>query len=79
MSRARNLVGWCGVFVALAASGCAAAYHDYPCGCIPYAYCPPPPLAYGPYEACPTPIARCYALDQPALPHPAPHVPDDWP
>lgn len=45
--------------VPLVLPGCAAAYHDYPCGCVPYAYCPPPPLPYVTYShcGCPTPIA----------------------
>lgn len=40
--------------------GCAGAYHSYPSGCcIPYGYCPEPPLPYTTYEPChcPTPIA----------------------
>jgi hypothetical protein len=45
-------------------SGCAAAYHDYPGCCIPYLYCPPPPLPYVAYEGChcPTPGASLYFL-----------------
>lgn len=41
----------------LGAAGCAAAYHAYPCGQVPYAYRPEPPLPYVSYCACPTPIA----------------------
>jgi len=40
-----------------AAGGCAAQYDDYPCGRVPYGYCPPPPLPYTQYDACPTPFA----------------------
>jgi hypothetical protein len=44
----------------LGAIGCAAAYHDYPCGCPPYGYCPPSPLPYTVYCGCPTPAAMHY-------------------
>jgi hypothetical protein len=40
--------------------GCSHAYHHYPpCSCIPYTYCPQPPLPYVTYGSChcPTPIA----------------------
>jgi hypothetical protein len=43
-----------------ATTGCAATYHDYPDGCVPCAYCAPPPLPYATYEVCLTPIAACY-------------------
>ena len=48
-----------GVALMVSLSGCAAAYHDYPDCCIPYLYCPPPPLPYTAYEGChcPTPGA----------------------
>jgi hypothetical protein len=39
--------------------GCASAYHSYPSGsCIPYGYCPEPPLPYATYESahCPTSV-----------------------
>jgi hypothetical protein len=51
-----------GIVVATALSGCAAAYHDDPDPCIPYAYCPPPPLPYATYApcGCPTLIAAQY-------------------
>ena len=43
--------------------GCAPAYHSYrcACSCIPYDYCPPAPLPYTTYCACPTQVASCYA------------------
>lgn len=40
--------------------GCAAAYHAYPCGNVPCGYCPPPPLPYAAFDACPTPMAADY-------------------
>lgn len=43
--------------VSVLLGGCAHAYHEYPCGCIPYDYCPEPPLPYTAYGECPTPIA----------------------
>ncbi len=46
-----------GIVLALAFSGCAPAYHAYPDACIPYGYCPEPPLPYVTYDNCPTPIA----------------------
>jgi hypothetical protein len=45
----------------LCASGCAPAYHAYPCGCVPYHYGVRPPLPYEVYQGCPTPVAECYA------------------
>lgn len=53
---------WLGIaLVAMAMCfGCARAYHSYPpCSCVPYSYCPQPPLPYTTYESChcPTPIA----------------------
>jgi hypothetical protein len=38
----------------LLAGGCASAYHAYPCGSVPYCYCPPAPLPYASYCGCPT-------------------------
>lgn len=51
-----------GVALIVSFSGCAAAYQDYPGCCIPYLYCPPPPLPYVAYEGChcPTPGASLY-------------------
>lgn len=63
MTLKRSCLAWFGATLLVISGGCAAAYHDYPCGCIPYGYCPPPPLAYTVYNACPTPIARCYLAD----------------
>ena len=57
------------LFVALATvavSGCAAAYHAYADGCVPYEYCPPAPLPYACYQACPTPVAACHRTAVPA-------------
>lgn len=44
----------------IGASGCAAQYHDYPCGCPSYGYCPPAPLPYEVYCGCLTPAAAHY-------------------
>ena len=41
----------------MASTGCAAAYHDYSDGCVPYTYTPQPPLPYTTYADCLTPIA----------------------
>ena len=51
-----------GIALIVSLSGCAAAYHDYPGCCIPYVYCPPPPLPYAAYEGChcPTPGVSLY-------------------
>jgi hypothetical protein len=46
--------------VALIHSGCARSYHAYPCGEVPYCYCPPNPLPYRQYCNCPTCIACQY-------------------
>jgi hypothetical protein len=48
-----------GVALIVSLFGCAAARHDYPDSCIPYLYCPPPPLPYVAYDGChcPTPGA----------------------
>ena len=52
-----------GIVVIAALSGCASAYHAFPDLCVPYAYCPQPPLPYTTYShcGCPTPIAAQYA------------------
>ena len=51
-----------GIALIVSLSGCAVAYHDYPGCCIPYLYCPPPPLPYVLYEGChcPTPGESLY-------------------
>ena len=64
--------------------GCAAAYHDYPCGNVHYGYCAPPPLPYAGFEACPTPLAAGYlnnkhsnrvgTPEKPLAPPPIPEV-----
>jgi hypothetical protein len=47
------------------AGGCAAACHDCSCGgCVPYTYCPPPPLPYRTYCGCATPVAAYYSTSQ---------------
>ena len=46
---------------ALVSLGCASAYHDNPCGCVSYDYCPRPPLPYIHYAGCPTPVATKFA------------------
>jgi hypothetical protein len=45
--------------------GCASAYHAYPCGCVPYGYCPEPPLPFMNYCGCPTPQAAKYRCQHP--------------
>ena len=62
-------IRWFGVLLLAVACGCSAAYHDYPCGCVPYGYCPLPPLPYAAYETCHTPVAACYLADQPVATH----------
>jgi len=62
----RRLRAWRWLFSAvlvIGTTGCAGAYHDYPSGCVPYAYCPAPPLPYHDYHGCPTPIAKGYLAD----------------
>jgi hypothetical protein len=56
----RRCIGWLAASLLIASCGCAAAYHDYPCGCVPYGYCPSAPLRYAAYDACLTPVAACY-------------------
>jgi len=53
----------------LAAAGCAPAYYAYPCGCVPYDYCPDPPLPYGTYCGCPTPWAAKFQREFAAPPN----------
>ena len=53
------------IWLLISAGGCAAAYHDYPCGTVPYEYCAPQPLPYTGYDSCPTPIARYYLSQGP--------------
>ena len=56
------------IVIAIATSGlsaCAPAYHNSPCGCVPYEYDAPPPLPYTRYTDCrasdaPTPDAQSY-------------------
>jgi len=43
--------------VAVVQAGCASAYHEYPCGTVPYRYCAEPALPYRTLHACPTPVA----------------------
>lgn len=54
-------------------AGCAAGYHAYPDGCVPYTYCVPAPLPYTQYSSCPTPIAARY-LERRADTIPSPPV-----
>lgn len=42
------------VAVMAAAAGCAPGYHAYPCGAVPYTYCPEPPLPFTHYCGYPT-------------------------
>lgn len=55
---------WLGLILLVSLSGCAQAYQSYPCGCIPYGYCPDRPLPYRTYSGCPTPIASTYLPKQ---------------
>lgn len=62
---------WIGLLALASLSGCAQAYQSYPCGCIPYGYCPDRPLPYRTYSGCPTPIASSYSsarIPQPPQP-----------
>lgn len=61
----------------VAVVGCAAAYHDYPCGAVPLDYCPPMPLPYAGFDNCPTPIAREYFSKPSTEDAPAEKV-EDW-
>ncbi|MFV2069728.1 MAG: hypothetical protein ACC645_22410 [Pirellulales bacterium] len=65
--RKRPLRAWPWLLYAMlviGTTGCAQAYRDYPCGDVPYAYCPAPPLPYDTYDACPTPVAKCYLASE---------------
>ena len=73
----KSCLAWCGVALLVVSGGCAAAYHDYPCGCVPYGYFPPPPLAYTAYDACPTPVGRCYLEDELPARAPSPRPADE--
>lgn len=78
MTLKRSCLAWFGVTLLVISGGCATAYHDYPCGCIPYGYFPPPPLAYTAYDACPTPVAHDYLLEHPPGAQTAPPVQSEW-
>ena len=58
-----RIMSYLGGSLLVAAMGCAAAYHDYPCGVVPLDYCPPAPLPYTGFSNCPTPIAQEYVSD----------------
>jgi hypothetical protein len=60
MSRSLALKTALGCLSAVCFTGCAAAYHAYPNGCVPYSYHAPAPLPYTQYSNCPTPIAARY-------------------
>lgn len=66
MIRTRHLLRLCSLLLLISSAGCSVAYHDYPCGCIPYGYRTPPPLPYAAYDACPTPVALRYQAQWPA-------------
>ena len=77
MNALRRICCLLGAMTLVVASGCAAAYHDYPDGCVAYDYCPLPPLPYATYQACPTPVAQCYSTvgeTQPSEPVPTPQA-----
>lgn len=67
MSTKRTLWSLLGVIL-LAAAGCAPAYHAYPCGCVPYGYCPEPPLPFTDYCGRPTPRAEKSDRQHPTAP-----------
>jgi len=50
-----------------AMTGCAPAYHAYPCGGVPYGYCFEPPLPYTGYGGCPTPCAATLYGERPVV------------
>lgn len=54
-------------------SGCASSYDAYPCGKVPYCYCPPSPLANADSDACPTCVTSKYL----ARPRDEPSISDD--
>lgn len=66
MTRNKRSMSWGGTILLIVSGGCAGAYHDYPCGCVPYGYSPPPPLAYTAYNAWPTPVAECFLTQNPS-------------
>ena len=59
---------WLAVVLLSATAGCAPAYHAYPCGCVPYGYCPEPPLPFINYCGCPTPQAAKFGGEHPTAP-----------
>ena len=61
-----------GLILLISLSGCAHAYHAYPCGFVSYGYCPDPPLPYTSYAGCPTPVASGYVSRQNMIATPAP-------
>lgn len=64
-----------GLLVMTLLSGCAHAYHESPCGCVSYDYCPDPPLPYTSYSGCPTPVASSYAAQRAPGVTPTPATP----
>ncbi len=83
MSRYSAWMGWRLLAAALAVllSGCAGAGRDYSDCCIPYLYCPPPPLPWVSYEGChcPTPVASRYGEPQSGYSAPSGDVPSETP
>jgi hypothetical protein len=51
-------LSWILIGLSICSNGCVHAYRAYPDGCIPYDYCPSPPLPYTRSTGCPTPIAN---------------------
>lgn len=67
----RNLAPFAVVFASLLAGGCAHCRHSCDNVCIPYDYCPPAPLPYTTYCACPTPVAAAGKWRSPLVQHSA--------
>lgn len=68
MKTIKPVVASIAILAALVSLGCASAYHDNPCGCVSYEYCPRSPLPYTPYAGCPTPVAIEFATAHAATP-----------
>ena len=58
----RSILKLAAAVAVLLVAGCAGDYWSYSHGCVPYAYCVPPPLSHTDYAdcGCPTPIASQY-------------------
>ena len=70
---------WLGMVLLSITAGCAPAYHAYPCGGVPYGYCPESPLPFTNYCGCPTPRAAETRYEQPIAPAQSGQPPDASP